>query len=123
MPLNREAVSGPMGWTGYSRIDKLGYAHEIVREDAIVGENLLHGCNLVAHLLKRWLGGTLQGAVGHDHLHYYLDEYTFRFNRQTSRHRGKLFYRLFQQAVTTEVKTYDEIKRGIRGRKPTTYNF
>ena len=30
---------------------------------------------------------------------YYLDEYTFRFNRRTSRSRGLLFYRLIQQAV------------------------
>src|SRR5215831_10043423 len=32
-------------------------------------------------LLKRWLLGTHQGAVSAEHLDYYLDEYTFRFNR------------------------------------------
>jgi hypothetical protein len=37
--------------------------------------------------------GTHQGAVGHTHLDYYLDEFTFRFNRRSSRSRGKLFYR------------------------------
>jgi hypothetical protein len=35
-------------------------------------------------------------------LDYYLDEFTFRFNRRTSRHRGKLFYRLVQQAVAVD---------------------
>jgi hypothetical protein len=30
---------------------------------------------------------------------YYLDEFTFRFNRYTSASRGKLFYRLIQQAM------------------------
>ncbi|MFH0342468.1 MAG: IS1595 family transposase, partial [Chromatiales bacterium] len=33
-------------------------------------------------------------------LDYYLDEFTFRFNRRTSRSRGLLFYRLMQQAAT-----------------------
>ena len=32
-------------------------------------------------------------------LDYYLDEFTFRFNRRNSRSRGKLFYRSAQQAV------------------------
>jgi hypothetical protein len=31
-----------------------------------------------------------------------IDEFTFRFNRRTSASRGKLFYRLVQQAVTTD---------------------
>ena len=46
--------------------------------------------------------GTHQGAVSHAHLDYYLDEFTFRFNRRTSRHRGKLFYRLVEQAVAVD---------------------
>jgi carotenoid cleavage dioxygenase-like enzyme len=53
----------------------------------------------VIALLKRWLLGTHQGAIGKQHLDDYLDEFTFRFNRRTSRSRGKLFYRLAQQAV------------------------
>jgi transposase-like protein len=110
------------GWAGYNNISMLGYKHEIVRTDSAVGENLLPGCNLVASLMKRWLGGTLQGAVAHEHLEYYLDEYTFRFNRRTSRYRGKLFYRLLQQAVITEVVTYDGIKKGVRGRNPARHN-
>jgi len=48
----------------------------------------------IASLLKRWLLGTDQGAVSHDQLDYYLDEYTFGSNRRHSRHRGMLFYRL-----------------------------
>lgn len=105
------------GWGGYNDLSGVGYEHQVVRKDAVVGENLLPACNLVASLLKRWLGGTLQGAVSHEHLEYYLDEYTFRFNRRTSRYRGKLFYRLLQQAVITDVVTYDSIKLGVRGPK------
>ena len=63
----------------------------------------------VVSLLKRWLMGTHQGAVSHKHLDYYLDEFTFRFNRRKSASRGKLFFRLVEQAVAVEPSTYDII--------------
>lgn len=63
------------------------------------GEHLLPRVHRAVSLLKRWLLGTHQGAIGHEHLDYYLDEFTFRFNRRKSASRGKLFYRLVQQAV------------------------
>ncbi len=56
----------------------------------------------VASLLKRWIAGTLQDRVSDQHLAYYLDEFTFRFNRRTSRSRGLLWYRLVQQALDTD---------------------
>jgi len=90
------------GWLGYKRLASIGYIHEIVREEAGVGEKLLPRCNTVVSLLKRWLLGTHQGAVQISHLDYYLDEFTFRFNRRTSGSRGKLFFRLLQQAVTID---------------------
>jgi len=90
------------GWNGYNGLEFIGYAHEIIRDEADVGENLLPKCNIVASLLKRWLLGTHQGAVRISHLDYYLDEFTFRFNRRTSRSRGKLFFRLVQQAVAID---------------------
>ena len=97
------------GWSGYSGLDALGYAHEVIRPAAEVGENLLPNCHRVASLLKRWLLGTHQGAVSHEHLGYYLDEFTFRFNRRTSASRGKLFYRLVQQAVQEAPHTYRQL--------------
>jgi len=60
----------------------------------------------VASLLKRWVLGTHQGAVSRKHLDYYLDEFTFRFNRRRSRSRGKFFFRLVQQAVNIEPVPY-----------------
>ncbi len=87
------------GWEGYSGLSKLGYTHATVRKEAAAGKNLLPEVNRVASLLKRWLLGTYQGGIHLSHLEYYLDEYTFRFNRRTSHSRGKLFYRLVQQAV------------------------
>lgn len=99
------------GWQGYNGIEKLGYIHEVIRSEPDVGDNLLPKAHLVASLLKRWLLGTYQGAVRPIHLDYYLDEYTFRFNRRTSRSRGKLFYRLLQQAAEVRPVTIKEIYR------------
>jgi transposase-like protein len=84
------------GWTGYEPLSRKGYKHDVV------GSKELNIAHLVTSLLKRWLLGTYQGAVKPQQLDYYLDEYTFRFNRRTSASRGKLFYRLVQQAVVTE---------------------
>jgi transposase-like protein len=102
------------GWAGYATVGNKGYLHEEVRPIAEVGDNLLPLAHRVASLLKRWLGGTHQGAVRPSHLDYYLDEFTFRFNRRTSRSRGKLFYRLIQQAVQVAPVTGDDIRGGRR---------
>jgi transposase-like protein len=102
------------GWSGYHHLPGEGYEHQVARQSAEVGENLLPLANRVAALLKRWLEGTHQGAVRPSHLDYYLDEYTFRFNRRTSRSRGKLFYRLVQQAVSVP----PVIGREIHGGRP-----
>ncbi len=85
------------------RLGKLGYTHEYVTSyNAADPTAVLPGVHLVASLLKRWLTGTLHYAVADHQLPYYLDEYTFRFNRRTSHSRGLLFYRLLQQAVNTD---------------------
>ncbi len=60
-------------------------------------------------LHKRWMLGTYQGAISPEHLDYYLDEFVFRFNRRSSRSRGKLFYRLVQQAVAVDPTPYRSI--------------
>jgi predicted RNA-binding Zn-ribbon protein involved in translation (DUF1610 family) len=74
----------------------------------------LPGVHRVAALLKRWLLGTHQGSVKPHQIDAYLDEFTFRFNRRTSRSRGLLFYRLLQQAAVTEPITYDQIVGGAK---------
>lgn len=92
-------------------IDKLGYQHtvKIIRGSGQTAHKLLPRVHRVSSLLKRWLLSTHQGAVSMKHLDYYLDEFTFRFNRRTSRHRGKLFFRLIQQAATVKSATYEAI--------------
>jgi hypothetical protein len=72
---------------------------------------LLPRIHLVASLLKRWVLGTHQGAVSHEHLEVYLDEFTFRFNRRRSKNRGKLFYRMAQQAVAIDPVPYKSMIR------------
>jgi transposase-like protein len=87
------------GWRGYNGLAELGYAHKVIRKTPDLGDNVLPLVNRVASLLKRWLLGTHQGAVKPSHLAFYLDEYTFRFNRRTSKSRGLWFYRLINQAI------------------------
>ena len=94
-------------------MNELGYKHEIIRKDADIGDNLLPRCHRIAALFKRWLMGTHQGGINHEHLDYYLDEYTFGLI-ETSHHRGKLFYRLIQQAVVTKPSPYGQIVKGVR---------
>ena len=85
------------------RLAHMGYTHEAsAGYRAVDKDSVLPGVHLVASLLKRWFIGTLHYRVEEHQLPYYLDEYTFRFNRRTSKSRGLLFYRLLQQAVRTD---------------------
>ena len=85
-----------------------GYQHEATffRSKKKRPSELMPRVHRVISLLKRWLMGTHQGAVSHKHLDYYLDEFTFRFNRRNSRSRGKLFLRLAEQAVAVGPSPY-----------------
>lgn len=100
------------GWSSCGQLFSKGYKHITVRQSADVGDNLLPLVNRVAALLKRWLQGTHQGAMPASHLEYYLDEFTFRFNRRTLRSRGKLFFRLVQQSVSVGVVKGQNIRGG-----------
>lgn len=102
------------GWKGYAGLAAKGYKHHITtissREEK--AHEVMPRVHKVASLLKRWLLGTLQGGVQQQHLDYYLDEFTFRFNRRRSNTRGLLFYRLAQQAVATAPAPYSSIIHG-----------
>jgi transposase-like protein len=92
------------------RLGSLGYTHEYtVGMRAEDRATVLPGVHLTASLLKRWLTGTLHYGVQTNQLPYYLDEFTFRFNRRTSTKRGLLFYRLLQQAVETDPHPLNEL--------------
>lgn len=96
------------GWQGYFDVGRHPFTHMVTNlsasgDPAHVAMPHVHR---VASLVQRWLLGTHQGAISHDQLDYYLDEFTFRFNRRRSRHRGLLFYRLLEGAVDADPHPY-----------------
>lgn len=104
------------GWKGYQELNELSYNHVPINvsRSELMADELLPHVHRVASLLKRWLLGTHQGMIGNKHFDYYLDEFTFRFNRRKSRHRGKLFYRLAQQAVQVDPVNWSEIASSLK---------
>jgi transposase-like protein len=99
------------GWRGYSKLGEKGYTHTVTVHNAKEpGEDPTPLVHRVASLLKRWLMGTHQGAAQFSHLHYYLDEFTFRFNRRKSTSRGMLFLRLVQQALQVDPAPLSTLK-------------
>ncbi len=102
------------GWEAYAGLKQEGFKH---RPRVISGSNktasaLLPRVRRVASLFKRWLLGTHQGALSREQLDSYLDEFTYRFNRRTSRYRWKLFYSLVAQAVAVEHVPYSRLLVG-----------
>lgn len=100
------------GWRGYSSLSKSSSYTHVVKTISGSGQEaheLLPHVHMVDSLVKRWLNGTHQGKVSPKHLPYYLDEFAFRFNRKLSTYRGKLFYRLIQQALDTSPIPFKEI--------------
>jgi transposase-like protein len=113
------------GWSGYTPLNKENYTHDVSKANSSESPDVvvMPKVHLVAALLKRWLLGTFHGGVSREHLPYYLDEFTFRFNRRTSRARGLLFYRLVEQAVsTTHTSTHEFFLGAGRGPVPRILN-
>jgi len=103
------------GWKGYKSLTKSEkYKHEIkvISGSGKEAHELLPHVHLVDSLVKRWINGTHQGSISPKYLSYYLDEFAFRFNRKLSTYRGKLFYRLMQQAVDTPPQPFKGITKG-----------
>ena len=104
------------GWTGYSSLsnsDKYKHEIKVISASGKEAHELLPHVHLVDSLVKRWINGTHQGSISPKYLSYYLDEFTFRFNRKISTYRGKLFYRLMQQAVNTSPQPFKEILKQL----------
>ena len=100
------------GWSGYASLtkrDEYNHIPKVISGSGKQAHDLLPHVHLVDSLVKRWINGTHQGRISTKHLEYYLDEFAFRFNRKISTHRGKLFFRLMQQAVNTSPVTYEDI--------------
>ena len=93
-----------------------GYIHHYVSgySSPEPGHVTLPGLHRVASLLKRWNAGTHHYRVEREHLQYYLDEFTFRFNRRRSKARGMLFYRLLHTSVNTDPHPLADLIGGTR---------
>ena len=127
LPFVRDAVTPGSrvitdGWPSYLGVTDAGYIHKrlVIRGGGEAATTVLPRVHRVASLLKRWLLGTHQGRPERAHLPYYLDEFTFRFNRRASRHRGLLFYRLLQQAVAVDPVPYRRLIGGAEAAGATT---
>lgn len=102
------------GWKGYNSVTDHGYPREIIVQSSSCdpAHVSMPGVHRIASLLKRWILGTHQGSVLPLHLQSYLEEFTFRFNRRTSRSRGLVFRRLIEQAVITKPTSMEDIIHG-----------
>ena len=109
-----ESVINTDGWNSYKGLSNYQYIHNtvVLSSSGDPAHVSMPGVHRIASLLKRWLLGTHQGSVLPKHLQSYLEEYTFRFNRRTSRSRGLLFLRLLEQAVITIPITENYITGG-----------
>ena len=102
------------GWEAYAGLKQEGFKHRprVTSGSSKTASALLPRVRRVASLFKRWLLGTHQGALSREQLDSYLDEFTYRFNRRTSRYRWKLFYRLVAQGVAVEPVPYSRLLVG-----------
>lgn len=102
------------GWRGYNDLSEYDYTRHttVLSTSKDPAHVSMPGVHRVASLLKRWMLGTHQGSVTPAHLQSYLEEFTFRFNRRTSRSRGLVFRRLLEQAVVTGPVTEADVIEG-----------
>jgi hypothetical protein len=103
------------GWFPYTHVADFGYIHEphVTPVEDPESAPPLPRVHRVSALLKRWLLGVLQGRASKEQLPHYLEEFAFRFNRRHSLHRGQLFYRLIQQASSTEPHPISKLRNRI----------
>jgi transposase-like protein len=130
MPFVEEAIEpGSIvrtdGWIGYLPLEGKHYHHQVIflKGQQQSPSELMPRVHLVVSRLKRWCLGMHQGAVSRQHLDFYLEEFTFRFNRRTSRSRGRLFYRLAQQAVKVEPAPYSSLVKCVAETEGADHNL
>jgi len=102
------------GWGGYNGLESHGFTRKITVQSSSgdPAHVSMPGVHRVSSLLKRWILGTHQGSVVPEHLQSYLEEFTFRFNRRTSRSRGLVFRRLLERTVETNPVTEFDVTNG-----------
>lgn len=105
------------GWSGYNKLGEQGYNHLVVggkKQEQDLGDDPLPLCHRVISLFKRQFLSTFQGAIDHEQLDRYLEEFTFRFNRRKAKFRSLLFLRVLQHAVILPPFPARQIELGLR---------
>ena len=99
------------GWKAYARLKQEGFKHQprLINASGNTTSALLPRVHRVSSLLKRWLMGAHNGALSREQLDSCLDDFTFCFNRRTSRYRWKLFCKLVAQTVAIEPIPYTRL--------------
>jgi transposase-like protein len=97
------------GWKGYGGVSALGYKHLPIKSKTVNPDELLPRINIVTALLKRWILGTHHGRLDTKHMASYFEEFSFRFNRRTSKSRGLLFQRVIENSVRVQPAPYQDI--------------
>jgi transposase-like protein len=102
------------GWGGYNDLPAHGYTRKktVLSSSGDPAHVSMPGVHRISSLLKRWILGTHQGSMVSAHLQSYLEEFSFRFNRRTSRSRGLLFRRPMEQAALTGPITEADVTHG-----------
>jgi len=99
------------GWEAYAGLRQEGFKHRprAINPGNMTGSGMLPRVQKVASLLKRWLLRTHQGPLSCEQLDSYLDEFTYLFNRRTSKYRGRLFHRLVAQVIAVEPAPFSRL--------------
>jgi hypothetical protein len=100
------------GWHGYNALSGMGYIHKplVLSGDPDKADAHLPMIHLVFSNLKTWILGTHHGAIGHQHLQAYLNEYVFRFNRRF--YPMTAFNSVLGLAARSTSPTYEELYSG-----------
>ena len=97
----------------YKSLPTLGYEHQrlTLEGDPEKAEAHLPMIHLVFSNLKTWILGTHHGAIRHQHLQAYLNEYVYRFNRRF--HPMTAFNSVLGLAAHSTSPTYEELYSGV----------
>ena len=82
------------GYTAAVVVDRTHHADPSPRTDD--DHDPVQWCHWAASNLKRWWLGTHHGAISGKHCSFYLDEFTFRYNRRKTNGIGRLVARALE---------------------------
>ena len=99
------------GWKEYCDLERSGFMHitTIASHAKEKAHTLFPRVHMVYTLVKRWILGTHQGSVSRKHMHSYLEEYTYRFNRRRAKSITYSFQRLTEGLVREQCLPYWKI--------------